>query len=152
MEAEAKRIEELPLPRCMYRKYKNVRYWWTVIPMLIVLIILLSWVAIVQESRKRWITQAFRVQFSAVRNPSLVPYNGCYNIDLDRKKTWENKLFNKRSYYDSYEANTASATFGYCDVRTGRTASIYVYIAAVSPFPPVPVTLRTRGLTPKFRS
>ena len=111
----------------MVRKYKNVRYWYTVIPMLVVLILLLSFVAIFQDSRGRWITQDFRVQFSSLRSSSLVPYNGCYLIDKERELTTRNRLFNKRAYYDSYEANELPAKFGYCEVRSGCTVDTHTH-------------------------
>lgn len=109
LEAEAHRIEKLPAPDCIFRKYQHVRYRFTVLPIAFVLIFLFSVMAFRQDSRNYWLTQTMRVQFQD--DSVLTPYSGCYDMtDLSRKKFYGSKRVN----YEGYEDNPSIAKFGYC--------------------------------------
>jgi len=109
LEAEAKRIEELPVPDCMYRKYRHVRYRSTILPIAFVLLVSLSTVAIRQEHLEIWKTVRLRVQFED--DSIFEPFSGCYDIDRDSPVS---KVGKKRVLYNSFEANPNSAKIGYC--------------------------------------
>jgi hypothetical protein len=110
LEAEANRIEELPVPDCIFRKYQHVRYRFTVIPIAFILFVLFILMAIGQDSRAVWLTQTLRVQFKD--DSALEPYSGCYNVsDISRKKNFKRK----RVVYDGFEVNPGTAKFGYCE-------------------------------------
>jgi hypothetical protein len=102
LENEARSIEQRPLPYCDYRKYKHVRYLFTIVPLAVMLVCGVVAVCILQE--KHWVTGTFRVQF---HDSHLEPYNGCYNIDSNTKH-------HKRTKYNSFENNTKQGAFGYC--------------------------------------
>jgi hypothetical protein len=109
-EAEAKRVETLPLPRCIYRKYKHVRYLCTIIPIGVILLSMVCFMIILQENNNVWITKTFRVQFQD-KEQGLQVYNGCYEkneIVIGSKHGFKRKL------YKSSEYNSKSAKFGYC--------------------------------------
>jgi len=110
MEAEAKRIENLPAPPCIARKYRHVRYRWTIIPVLAFLLCVLGRVTYCQLSRKIWMTTTLRVQFAD--NTNLKMFNGCYAINKNLKGSRTRN--GDRKFYNSYEANPAPAKFGYC--------------------------------------
>lgn len=112
IEAESKRIEDLPAPACIYRKYEHVRYRYTVIPILISLLAMVTAVSWAQDKKDVWITETLRVEFSEERSGNLVPYSGCYKIDTDMSDS--NPLLDKRASYNSFQANTETARFGYC--------------------------------------
>ena len=101
LEAEARRLEDEPMPKCMIREYSNKRYLVTIIP--IVLVILGSMVAMIisQANATIWRTTHVRVQF--VNNADLEPYSGCYNAFSH---------FNRRTLFEGFSDN--SAKFGYC--------------------------------------
>jgi len=105
LENEAKSIENRPIPYCIYRKYKHVRYYMTVVPIGIVLVAAATAISIWQESENFWVTQTLRVQFQD--STGLQPYSGCYLLD-------PNIRHNKRKNYNSYEDNPAPAAIGYC--------------------------------------
>ena len=109
LEAEAKRIEELPAPECIYRKYQHVRYRFTILPIAAVLIILLSVVAFRQDSKDAWLTKRLRVQFEDDSN--LEPYSGCYVMDEEVRV---NTRGDKRALYESFEDSPNRAKFAYC--------------------------------------
>ena len=110
LEAEAERIEKLPVPDCMYRKYQHVRYRFTILPIAAVLLILLSSVAYRQNSKNAWRTQRLRVQFED--DTTFESFSGCYDIDSDTSAV--SQLRSSRVVYDSFEANPSSAKIGYC--------------------------------------
>jgi len=105
LEAEAKRIQELPVPDCIYNKYHHVRYRFTILPITAVLLILLSIVTVQQNSKDIWLTKRLRVQFGD--DSIFEPYSGCYDMNVDTEG-------NKRELYESFEANSNSAKIGYC--------------------------------------
>jgi hypothetical protein len=109
-EEEAKRIEKLPLPRCIYRKYKHVRYLCTIIPVGVILLSLICFMIILQESNNHWVTKIFRVQFQD-KEQGLQAYNGCYQKNEDAINRYEG--FRRKSY-ESFGYNSESAKFGYC--------------------------------------
>jgi hypothetical protein len=107
---EAYCIEKLPLPQCINRKYKGKLYWYSVIPIGVILIACLCGVFFLQESSNHWVTKTFRVQFQD-KEQGLQVYNGCYEKNetaTSRKKGL------RRKQYGSSEYNTESAKFGYC--------------------------------------
>jgi len=108
LEAEAKRIEKLPVPDCIYRKYQHIRYRITILPIATVLLILLSLVAYRQNSRNAWLTQRLRVQFED--DTTFESFSGCYDIDSSSVS----QLRSSRVLYNSFEANPSSAKIGYC--------------------------------------
>ena len=105
LEKEAKSIESRPIPYCIYRKYKHVRYFMTVVPIAVVLICSAIAITVMQESERHWVTQTFRVQFQS--RTGLQDYSGCYSLD-------EEISHNKRKNYNSFEANPEPAALGYC--------------------------------------
>jgi len=105
LEEEAKSIENRPIPYCIYRKYKHVRYYMTVVPIGVVLIAFAAAISIWQESENFWVTQTLRIQFQD--STGLQPYSGCYLLD-------PNIRHNKRKNYNSYEENPRPAALGYC--------------------------------------
>ena len=105
--AEAHRIEDLMVPDCIYRKYDHVRYLCTILPVATLLIILLSAIAIGQDSDNVWLTQILRVQFQD--GSVFEDYSGCYGLDF---KTMSRSR--KRENYVSLYDNGESTRFGYC--------------------------------------
>mmetsp|Transcript_5067 Transcript_5067/g.9753 ORF Transcript_5067/g.9753 Transcript_5067/m.9753 type:complete len:901 (-) Transcript_5067:222-2924(-) len=110
MEAEAKRIEDLTVPLCLHRKYHHVRYRYTIIPIALILVGMLTTITYNQASTKVWLTQRLRVQFED--DTIHEEYSGCYIIN---DSSTENRAKNKRVVYDSYEKNGVVAKFGYCE-------------------------------------
>jgi hypothetical protein len=108
---EADRIEKLPLPKCINRKRKYIPYWSSVIPIGVILMAILCLIIILQENKNVWVTKIFRVQFQE-KEQGLQVYNGCYvkNDDALRR----NEGF-RRKLYESFEDNSESAKFGYCN-------------------------------------
>jgi hypothetical protein len=109
-EEEAKRIETLPLPRCIYRKYKHVRYLCAVIPLGMMFLSMIGCIIILQENDNIWVTKIFRVQFQD-KEQGLQVYNGCYEKNeaaIGRIEGFRRKLF------EGYEYNAEIAKFGYC--------------------------------------
>jgi hypothetical protein len=104
LKKEADRIEVLPAPACIFRKYQHVRYRFTVVPIGLALLTGLIIIMSTQNSREKWLTTKLRVQFKD--DPLRNGYNGCYK-DVFRK--------NKRVLFESYDANSDPAKFGYCD-------------------------------------
>jgi len=118
LEAEAKRIENLPAPPCIFRKYQHIRYFWTILPIALVLISLVSTVTYSQTSTKLWLTTRLRVQFEDGTN--FENYSGCYILN---RNSVMNRLTDKRVVYDGYYENPTSAKFGYC--RDNRKWYLY---------------------------
>lgn len=106
LKAEADRIEKLPAPKCIFRKYQHVRYVCTVIPIAITLLICLGIILNSQDSLDIWLTKKLRVQFKD--DPLRNDFNGCYH-HLERK--------NKRVLFESDGANAKHARFGYCQPK-----------------------------------
>ncbi len=106
MEEKIKEIEDLPLPVCMYRSYKHLRFWFTIIPILIATVIGFIYIVKCQDAQYRWETFKFRIQFS---DPLLEPFNGCYHNDF----LYSTDIF-KRDFYLSDSLNEESAKFGFC--------------------------------------
>jgi len=84
LETEVARIELLLLPRCMFRKNKHVRYFWTVFITGVTLIGLTVCIFIAQNNNNTWTTRTVRVQFQ--EGTGLLGYNGCYKIN--EVKNW----------------------------------------------------------------
>eukprot|EP00535_Pseudo-nitzschia_heimii_P011738 CAMPEP_0197195562 /NCGR_PEP_ID=MMETSP1423-20130617/31367_1 /TAXON_ID=476441 /ORGANISM="Pseudo-nitzschia heimii, Strain UNC1101" /LENGTH=975 /DNA_ID=CAMNT_0042649221 /DNA_START=449 /DNA_END=3376 /DNA_ORIENTATION=- len=61
-------------------------------------------IVIFRERPEVWKTEIVRVEF---KDQYFKDYNGCYRID-------QNKMFDKRYLYNSFDGNRASAKFGYC--------------------------------------
>ena len=112
LEAEANRIEELPVPACIYRKYKHIRYRYTVWTVFALLIAGLSVVTAFQFNKSQWITTRLRIQFKD--DPLFEKFNGCYDIS---KQDGVTKYWSLRVLYDNYPANEVQARFGYCDLN-----------------------------------
>jgi hypothetical protein len=110
-EEEAKRIEMLPLPRCIYRKYKHVRYLCTIIPVGVILFSMIGYIIILQENNSVWVTKTFRVQFQD-KEQGLQVYNGCYQKNEDAINRFEG--FRRKLYEGFGNNNSESAKFGYC--------------------------------------
>eukprot|EP00535_Pseudo-nitzschia_heimii_P002686 CAMPEP_0197181708 /NCGR_PEP_ID=MMETSP1423-20130617/5909_1 /TAXON_ID=476441 /ORGANISM="Pseudo-nitzschia heimii, Strain UNC1101" /LENGTH=1031 /DNA_ID=CAMNT_0042632005 /DNA_START=209 /DNA_END=3304 /DNA_ORIENTATION=- len=111
LEAEANRIEELPVPPCLYQKYCHVRYKFTVWVVSFVLLSGLIFVTAFQFSKARWVTEVLRVQFKD--DPMHEKYNGCYVVS---KQEGVNRVWEKYILYDSFPTNKAQGRFGYCPV------------------------------------
>jgi len=105
LEAEAKKIENKPIPFCIYRKYQHVRYIATVIPIMMTLMIVLGSAIYGQLNNEVWVTQTMRVQFQDSTNLQL--YSGCYDIDPLVTHT-------QRRCYTSFDENAAQGNIGYC--------------------------------------
>jgi len=109
LEAEAKRIEDLPAPPCIFRKYRHIRYCWTILPIALILLSLVSTVTYGQTSTKFWLTKRLRVQFED--GTDFEPFSGCYMLNPDSVR---HRLADPRVVYDSFYENPISAKFGYC--------------------------------------
>lgn len=109
LEEEVKRIDTLVLPVCMFRKNKNIRYWFTIIPLGVVVVAVFSTVVCLQMFNPTWDTQVLRVQFDDMGLLGLQDYNGCYRKNKNRRS------ISKRYFYESIENNKKStAQFGFC--------------------------------------
>eukprot|EP00533_Pseudo-nitzschia_delicatissima_P000291 CAMPEP_0116094616 /NCGR_PEP_ID=MMETSP0327-20121206/9229_1 /TAXON_ID=44447 /ORGANISM="Pseudo-nitzschia delicatissima, Strain B596" /LENGTH=1039 /DNA_ID=CAMNT_0003586237 /DNA_START=100 /DNA_END=3219 /DNA_ORIENTATION=- len=111
MEEKIKRIEELPLPVCMFRKHKHLRFWFTLVPILILTLLGFIYVVRSQESKTKWETWKFRVEFGD--DPILQSYSGCYENDFDDSTDWF-----KRDLYLSMgdqKHEQTKAKFGFCN-------------------------------------
>ena len=109
-EEEVKRIEKQPLPRCIFRKYKHIRYWCAVIPIAVILLACLCSITILQSNSGVWVSQIFRVQFQE-KEQGLQLYNGCYEKNENAVNT---KSGFRRKAYEGFKDNSESAKFGYC--------------------------------------
>jgi len=109
MEAETKRIEELPVPECLRRKTNYRRFWSVLIPFAASLLVMLTVVAVRQDSPDHWWTTRLRVQFEDGTN--MESYSGCYDMV---RNTTETRFETKRITYSSFHANPAAARFAYC--------------------------------------
>eukprot|EP00536_Pseudo-nitzschia_multiseries_P016330 jgi/Psemu1/220980/e_gw1.1078.1.1 len=119
MEAETKRVEELPLPDCCRRATNYVRFWSIVFPMTLGLIMLLAVVAVRQNSLKHWLTLRLRVQFEDESN--MEGFSGCFDME-----NWQGSgIRQKRMRYQSFEKNPSKARFGYC--KGDRRNKWYLY-------------------------
>ena len=103
---EADRIETLPAPPCIFRKYQHVRYRFTVVPICLFLIISLACITTKQYDLDTWLTTDLRIQFKD--DPLRQDYNGCY-----RYLKWQSR----RVLFESHEANLVHAKFGYCQEK-----------------------------------
>mmetsp|Transcript_7253 Transcript_7253/g.21017 ORF Transcript_7253/g.21017 Transcript_7253/m.21017 type:complete len:389 (+) Transcript_7253:200-1366(+) len=112
IEAEAKRIEDLPVPECLRRRTKFRRFWSIIFPTASALLVSLIIVVHRQNSLDYWLTRTLRVQFEDDTN--LEPYSGCYSIDTNFVV---GRIREKRVQYQSFDANPGSARFGYCQER-----------------------------------
>ncbi|OEU11409.1 hypothetical protein FRACYDRAFT_245926 [Fragilariopsis cylindrus CCMP1102] len=102
---EAERIEKLPLPKCISRNHKVLRYWSTFIPIGVILMACLCSVIFLQESNEFWVTKIYRVQFQD-KEQGLQMYNGCYEKNED--------VIGGRKVYEGHINNSESAHFEYC--------------------------------------
>mmetsp|Transcript_12694 Transcript_12694/g.31961 ORF Transcript_12694/g.31961 Transcript_12694/m.31961 type:complete len:1307 (-) Transcript_12694:198-4118(-) len=107
LEAEARRLEDAPLPQCMLRQPNPRRYRLMVTPIIALASLILSLLMFAQAYDGVWTTQAVRVQI--VDNSALDPYSGCYVVNDHR-----DAFINNRLQYDSHEDNRQSARFAYC--------------------------------------
>jgi len=105
LEKEVKRIEELPLPVCMFRKYKSVRYLYTIIPLLITVIAIFIMIVSMQVGKLGWDTQILRVQFG---DTGLQDYSGCY------QKLDGSKLYKRAAYVKTDHNNDRDVRFDFC--------------------------------------
>jgi hypothetical protein len=101
LEAEARRLEDEPMPKCMLRDYSNKRYLVTVLPIVLLILTTMLGIIVAQATDTLWRTSTIRVQF--INNADLEPYSGCYNAIGNS---------NRRSLYEGFPDN--SAKFGYC--------------------------------------
>ena len=108
LQEQAIAIKTLPLPRCMSRKNKHIRYRYTVVPIAAILIIAIGCVIYFQEKGSRWSTGILRVQ---IGEADFQSYNGCYEKNDKAIGRW--KGF-RRKIYESFDDNDNSARFGYC--------------------------------------
>jgi len=114
LEAEAKRIEQTPIPFFIFRKYQHVRYQFTVIPISVMLFFILGWIVYSQESYNTWVTRMVRIQFQG--STGLQSYSGCYElaVGVQHKKR---KSYNRYVDMDAPNAPEEvpdSAAIGYC--------------------------------------
>ena len=109
LEEEAKHIEQLNLPRCMFRKKKHVRHQWTVGLFTTILFLIIGLIVYAQENKDMWATQILRVEFQD--ETGLQKYSGCYGMDEDAIGRREGHM---RKVYKGIEENDGSASFGYC--------------------------------------
>lgn len=107
LEAEARRLEDAPLPQCMLRQPNSKRYRFMVTPIIALASLILSMLIFAQSYDGVWTTEAVRVQI--VDNSALDAYSGCYVVN-DHRDTF----INNRLQYDSHEDNRQSARFAYC--------------------------------------
>jgi len=115
LKEEADRIEELPAPRCIYRKYQHVRYRYTVIPIFFALMVFLTIFTARQKSSKYWLTTRARIQF---KDELYEEYNGCYDqFDYERQA--------QRVLIESFPENQAQARFAYCQQKNQRKWYLY---------------------------
>jgi Leucine-rich repeat (LRR) protein len=101
MERETKYIENLQLPKCMYRKYKHIRHWYTILPLSIIIFAVVFMFISLQENKNDWDTQILRVQ---IDNVGLQKYSGCYNKSNYRRTKRKRYIFTSDS----------GASFGFC--------------------------------------
>ena len=106
MENAVIRIEEEPLPVCMFRKYKHVRPLFTFGPLFFLLMAFSTAIVVLQEHDIHWETFVFRVQFEDEENRQ---FNGCYHNDLNR-----NDGHYKRDFYTKDMGDNPSFEFGFC--------------------------------------
>ena len=109
LEAEARNIEELDLPKCMFRKRKYVRHQFTVFLFATILFSIIGAIIYAQENGDKWITRTLRVELQ--EGTGLEAFSGCYEIDENAMGWREGK---KRKVYKSIGENSGSAFFGYC--------------------------------------
>ena len=107
LEAETTEIEKLPLPRCIFRKNKHVRYFWTVFTTCAVLLGLTMSVLVIQKSKHKWTTKTLRVQFQ--EQTGLQAYNGCYQMNDASEGTSD-----QHHAYNNVDNNKDQTAFGYC--------------------------------------
>ena len=110
IEAETKEIKKRPLPRCIVRKNKHVRYFWTVFITGILLLGLTISVLVFQKSKHKWTTKTLRIQFQD--QTGLQAYNGCYQ--MDHESDGDKKNTNNRYTYENYDKDKDQTAFGYC--------------------------------------
>ncbi|VEU43096.1 unnamed protein product [Pseudo-nitzschia multistriata] len=108
LEDEAKRIQNLDLPKCMSQRHKNRRFLCTVGISSFILLSLASVVIYYQNNKDLWLTKTFRVEFE---DEKLRDYSGCYEFDEDATKSIN--VFNRNMYRQYYESDDV-LTFGYC--------------------------------------
>jgi len=109
LEAEARSIEQLHLPRCMYRKRKYVRHQFTVCLFALILSSAIGAIIYTQERGDKWITRTLRIELQD--GTDLEEFSGCYEIDENALGRREGK---KRKVYKSIGENSGDALFGYC--------------------------------------
>ena len=126
IEVETSKIEQLPLPSCMYRKKKHVRYFWTVFVTGIFLVSLHVTVFVHQYGTEKWTTNFVRVQFK--EETGQQDYDGCYKInegkDFDMRHTYtsNNDIIGELSSDGGHDYSLIrekatvenNAAFGYC--------------------------------------
>ena len=111
LEEEARRIEDMQLPKCMIRKTSQRRYIISVAPILLFALSLIIWLFANQQSNNHWTTQTLKLQFDD--NSPLESYSGCY----ERNTTFRTGWFNNRVNYDRYDDNIIDmkdTTMGFC--------------------------------------
>ena len=104
-EQAAKDIEQEPLPTCINRKRKHIRYRHVMISIATVLFVMLSYIGFSQESNTHWITNTLKVEFEDTTELQL--FNGCYDIDVAVS-------YSKRYNYIYSNDDTNQIQFGYC--------------------------------------
>mmetsp|Transcript_1827 Transcript_1827/g.4772 ORF Transcript_1827/g.4772 Transcript_1827/m.4772 type:complete len:178 (-) Transcript_1827:894-1427(-) len=111
MEEKIERVEELPLPVCMFRKHQHLRFWFTLVPILVLTLIGFIYIVRSQESETKWETWKFRVEFG--EDPVLKSYSGCYQNDFDESTD----LFKRDLYLsiDDARHEQTKAKFGFCN-------------------------------------
>ena len=105
-ENECMRVEQAPLPVCMYRNRKHGRFLVTIIFLGTVVFAIFFIFVYKMYHPTQWETQILRIQFK--EDDGFQVYNGCYYKDMDRKKNL------RRNFYNSSDVNQKTAQFGFC--------------------------------------
>jgi len=108
IEGEAKRITTLPLPACMTRGNKHVRFQFTLVTFGLILISIMIGIISAQTNSNVWRTKILRVEF---QDKELKAHSGCY--EMDQNPVFEANFYKRKSYKSS-EGVLKNATFGYC--------------------------------------
>jgi hypothetical protein len=104
LQEEAMKIENRPIPYCLYMK-QTVRCWkLTVIPVGIIMFSGLTFI-ITMQCNLHWTTKMLRVEFQT--STGLQLYSGCYERD-------PSVAYNQRYNYKSSSNNNKKGFFGYC--------------------------------------
>mmetsp|Transcript_13568 Transcript_13568/g.38164 ORF Transcript_13568/g.38164 Transcript_13568/m.38164 type:complete len:1360 (-) Transcript_13568:377-4456(-) len=109
LEAEAKRIAELELPRCVSKGNNLRRFKRTLVAAALCLLGMLAAIIYGQESKNVWLTKVLRVEF---QDESLRAYSGCYSID--ETASLRRGGYKRMMYTSDKKSSDKAQHFGYC--------------------------------------